>query len=1113
MVPTRAFSVCLLFGSLGFASPSPAQITPGNLVVVRVGDGSGSLSNAATASFLDEFTTTGTLVQSLPMPTGVSGMNLPCTVSGSATGEGLLSISSTGDYLITSGYAAAPGTAAVSGTTSAATPRVIARIRLDGTIDTSTSINNLFSGVSVRSAVSTDGANFWVTGGNSGVVYASMASTTGLALSNMAPTNLRVANIANGQLYATTGSGAAGRLLVVGSGVPSTAGQTVTPVPGFPVTTLSPYDIFFAGTNTAYVADDSTVANGGGIQKWALHAGTWTLQYVLSPGTGACRSVSGHVSNGISTLWATTNGSSGSTLVSVTDTGPAAAFITLSTAPAATAFRGVRFVNAPAKLYCTTDHYDSWLTHTVPGYSLARQNLLTNIAARAQQINASPANRFATEFVIPVVVHVVWRTQAERVGLAQIQSQIDALNRDFSASNTDISTVPSMFADVTANTRIRFVLATRDPGCGPTSGFTDNARPTRLYFVANNDVKSSSTGGVDPWPSTQYLNIWVCNLYGAYGYAQFPGGPADTDGIVIDYRCFGTTPNVSAPHNMGRACVHEVGHWLGLRHVFSGFCGGGGAFGDFINDTPEQFSASSGCPIHPQASCTSADMFMNYMDYSDDQCKVMFTLGQALRMEATLAMSRASLQGSMGHIPPSGGSADLWIADDLDDVGNEVNIQSQGFWSSSDIWVRSFNDQQPVHQNPDHSVATNTVYVRVRNRGCTPSAPARLKTYWAKASSGLGWPAPWDDTSTALPDMGNIIGSVTIPSLNPGSSQVFAFPWNPLPNPAEYASFGADRSHFCLLARIETSATAPYGMSFAEADNLYDNVKNNNNIAWRNISILSDGMFRGIGMTANHTAAPQQVRLVVSLSANTTTPLPTASLQLNLASSLLQKWIAGGGHMAGLQRINASNKFRVLQQGAWLGGIALNPGDFETLELVVGPGLATGPKSTTTVRIQQVLEPALTLVGGQDFVLPIGVNFDLGHTSTFGSGCLGSAGIPTNVVSTPTLGAAILDRIGNVPSSLNLFILMVGWTNTVSVFGPLPFDMAGIGAPGCQGRVSPDISILGIGAAGVVDFTLAVPNSPAFISLEVFTQGLVIDPGVNGLGATVSDAVALVVGM
>jgi hypothetical protein len=161
-------------------------------------------------------------------------------------------------------------------------------------------------------------------------------------------------------------------------------------------------------------------------------------------------------------------------------------------------------------------------------------------------------------------------------------------------------------------------------------------------------------------------------------------------------------------------------------------------------------------------------------------------------------------------------------------------------WISDDIWVRNANDgiANQDHQNPEHGSTTTSVYVRVRNRGCTGTQSGTVRLYWAKASTGLSWPAPWDGSFTTPALMGGLIGSQTV-SVAAGDDEILAFPWSP-PNPADYASFGADAGHFCLLSRIETGPGPGFGMTSPETSNLYANVQNNNNIVWKNITIVDE---------------------------------------------------------------------------------------------------------------------------------------------------------------------------------------------------------------------------------------------------------------------------------
>lgn len=331
-----------------FASLAAAQIAPGNLVVVRVGDGVAALTNAAQPVFLDEYTPAGALVRSIALPTAANGANQPYANSGTATSEGLLTLSGNGLFFVAAGYGAIPGTATVASTASATTPRVIARVGLDGSVDTSTALNDVFSGNNIRGAVTQNGTYFWASGGNSGAVLTTLGSTSGMSLNTTAPTNLRSIDIFAGQLYCTSGSGTTRGVITVGSGVPSTAGQTLALLPGFPTASASPFDFFFADPNTVYVADDRTNGSGG-IQKWTQTAGTWTLQYTLSPSaTTGCRGLSGDTTGSGTVLYATTTGNA---LVAVTDTGSApGAFTTVATGAANTALRGLRFVRVPASI-------------------------------------------------------------------------------------------------------------------------------------------------------------------------------------------------------------------------------------------------------------------------------------------------------------------------------------------------------------------------------------------------------------------------------------------------------------------------------------------------------------------------------------------------------------------------------------------------------------------------------------------------------------------------------------------------------------------------------------------------------------------------------------------
>lgn len=244
---------------------------------------------------------------------------------------------------------------------------------------------------------------------------------------------------------------------------------------------------------------------------------------------------------------------------------------------------------------------------------------------------------------IPVVVHVVWRTNAENISKSQINSQIAVLNRDYRATNPDTSNVPAPFTSLVTDAKVDFKLATRDPNGKPTDGIT-RTKTNRQSFSSDDSVKKPSQGGAAAWPAKRYLNIWVCNLGGGLlGYAQFPGGPARTDGVVILHSAFGTNGTAQAPFDLGRSATHEIGHWLNLRHIWGDDMGCTGS--DKVADTPNAAGPNYGKPNFPHITCNNGpngDMFMNYMDYVDDKAMFMFTAGQVGRMNAALAGPRSS---------------------------------------------------------------------------------------------------------------------------------------------------------------------------------------------------------------------------------------------------------------------------------------------------------------------------------------------------------------------------------------------------------------------------------------------------------------------------------------
>ena len=223
---------------------------------------------------------------------------------------------------------------------------------------------------------------------------------------------------------------------------------------------------------------------------------------------------------------------------------------------------------------------------------------------------------------IPVVVNVLYKTTAENISLAQIQSQIDVLNQDFNATNADYNQVPALFSGVKANVGISFVLDQ-----------VVRKSTTKTSWGTADAMKKTNRGGLAPTSPTTKLNLWVCTIGGGIlGYAQFPGGASATDGVVCDSKYFGLSGTANYPYNLGRTATHEVGHWMNLRHIWGdATCGS-----DLVTDTPTHNTANYGVPAYPHYStCTGTpvEMTMNYMDYTDDRGMYMFSTGQKSRME------------------------------------------------------------------------------------------------------------------------------------------------------------------------------------------------------------------------------------------------------------------------------------------------------------------------------------------------------------------------------------------------------------------------------------------------------------------------------------------------
>ena len=550
------FRACfLLFAFCASSSSNAAAFTTGNLAVYRVGTGTGSLVSSGNAVFIDEYTPGGSLVQSIALPTTANGANFPLIESGTATSDGFLTRSVDGNCLWLTGYGTTVGGATLTGTTSASVPRVVGRINAAGAIDTTTALNNYSSATNIRSAVGNDCNSAFVTGATgttgaglvSGVVNVAIGATTaGTALSTTL-TNLRQVNIFNGQLYVSTSSGSAVRVGTVGTGTPTTAGQTITNLPGIPTTT-SPYAFFFAklsaasaGADTLYIAHDDANA----LAKYSLNAGTWVSKGTVGVAADLYRGLTGVVSGSTVTLYAVRKGGSGATgggeLVSLVDSsGYDGAFTAtptlLATATANTAFRGVALTPASAALptvalsLSTNSASEAaqtvvTITATASSPVATAQTVTVAVSGTGTGITAGDYTLSGTTITIPaggttgtVTFTVVDDTEVEGLETATIMLTSPSagialgspISANVSITDNDVgNTAPS----ISAIPPLAVVLTLAD---NPTTSFTVSdaeSAPGSLTLT----VLSSSNPGVVP-----VANVTLSNVSGAVTAAVTP---------------------------------------------------------------------------------------------------------------------------------------------------------------------------------------------------------------------------------------------------------------------------------------------------------------------------------------------------------------------------------------------------------------------------------------------------------------------------------------------------------------------------------------------------------------------------------------------------------------
>lgn len=298
---------------------------------------------------------------------------------------------------------------------------------------------------------------------------------------------------------------------------------------------------------------------------------------------------------------------------------------------------------------------------------------------------------------IPVVVHIVYIEDIENLSKARITSQIDVLNEDYNNLAINRESIPEKYKDLVADMEITFCLAHTDPDGNYTSGITRTSTDIDNIGIArdnNNEyiIHQESKGGVDAWDPNLYLNIWVADMGGLLGRSSFPWTADKTlDGVVIDPRYFGRYESSINPQgiSLGRTATHEVGHYLGLYHLHgteNNDCNSD----DMVSDTPSQASPNFGCPAQEPSSCGSADMYMNFMDLTNDPCLKLFTKGQKQRVDEFI-LQRSDLINSdkcvygINSPKPTGEDHYYLIYDPLSQSANLSIVESST--SINDIYV------------------------------------------------------------------------------------------------------------------------------------------------------------------------------------------------------------------------------------------------------------------------------------------------------------------------------------------------------------------------------------------------------------------------------------------
>jgi hypothetical protein len=358
-----------------------------------------------------------------------------------------------------------------------------------------------------------------------------------------------------------------------------------------------------------------------------------------------------------------------------------------------------------AQRECRSFEYQQELIQKNPSLKTSKQAIEDFLSRHGSSVSSSARLAEFKIITIPVIIHILYHYPGENISDELVKSQIAAMNRDFRKLNPDTIKIPAEFKSLAVDCGIQFQLATVDAAGRASTGIIHKYTPVIRWGI-DDKIKFSSEMGDDAWDTDSYLNIWVGTME-LNGYSSSPGDPANKDGIVISNKAFGV--NNSGSYNKGRTAVHEVGHWLGLRHLW----GDANCGDDGIDDTPKQQTFTSGCPSIVRISCGNGpygDMYMDYMDFTNDDCLVMFTEGQKQKMVSLFEPGgpRNSILSSKGlDIPtieqyPLPETAPQWLHVQIfpNPVTAEltINIEYDARWIGKELKVFNINGQMQIRK-------------------------------------------------------------------------------------------------------------------------------------------------------------------------------------------------------------------------------------------------------------------------------------------------------------------------------------------------------------------------------------------------------------------------------